>query len=102
MLSLVFKKLNLCPVMPASRGVNPLATSNTVEYSSRICLHSWSHDKPILFLIREALKKNIESLTAVRPTLNPPLSLNAFFSFFLFFFLFRGVRFLLIGLLSKA
>ena len=24
--NLVFKKLNLCPVMPASRGVNPLAT----------------------------------------------------------------------------
>ena len=30
MLSLVFKKLNLCPVMPASRGVNPCATSHTV------------------------------------------------------------------------
>ena len=29
MLILVFKKLNLCPVMPASRGVNPLATSHT-------------------------------------------------------------------------
>ena len=32
MLSLVFKKLNLCPVMPASHGVNPLATSHTVEH----------------------------------------------------------------------
>ena len=31
MLSLVFKKQNLCPVMPASRGVNLLATSHTVE-----------------------------------------------------------------------
>ena len=26
MLSLVYKKLNLCPVMTASRGFNPLAT----------------------------------------------------------------------------
>ena len=32
MLSLVFKKLTLCPVMPASRGVNPLATSHTADY----------------------------------------------------------------------
>ena len=32
MLSLVFKNLNLCPVMPASRGVNPLATSHTAEH----------------------------------------------------------------------
>ena len=39
-LSLVFKKLNLCPVMPASRAVNPLATSHTVENFSSICLHS--------------------------------------------------------------
>ena len=38
MLSLVFKKLNICTVMPASRGVNPLATSHTVEYLSSICL----------------------------------------------------------------
>ena len=38
MMSVVFKKLNLCPVMPASRGVNPLATSHTVEHLSSICL----------------------------------------------------------------
>ena len=50
-LSLVFKKLNLCPVMPASRGVNQLATSHTVEHLSSLCLQSWSHDKPILYLI---------------------------------------------------
>ena len=30
-LSLVFKKLNLCQVMAASLGVNPPATSHTVE-----------------------------------------------------------------------
>ena len=57
MLSLVFKKLNLCPVMPASRGVNPLATSHTVEHLSSICLHSWSHDKPIFYLIYHCLNK---------------------------------------------
>ena len=45
-LSLVFKKLNLCPFMPASRGVNPLAT-----------LHSWSHDKLNLNLINHCLTK---------------------------------------------
>ena len=57
MLSLVFKKLNLCPVMPASRGVNPLATSHTVEHLSSICLSSWSHDQPILYLISHCLNK---------------------------------------------
>ena len=51
MLSLVFKKLDLFSVMPASRSVNPLTTSHTVEHSSSICLHSWSHDNPILYLI---------------------------------------------------
>ena len=56
-LSLVFKKLNLCSVMPASRGVNPLATSHTVEHLSSICLHSWSCDKPILYLIYHCLNK---------------------------------------------
>ena len=54
MLSLVF---NLCPVMPASRGVNPLATSHTVEHLSSICLRSWSHDQPILYLIYHCLNK---------------------------------------------
>ena len=59
MLSLVFKKLNLCPVMPASRGVNPLVTSHTVEHLSSTCLHNWSHDndKPILYLISHCLNK---------------------------------------------
>ena len=57
MLSLVFKKLNLCSNMPASRGVNPLATSHTVEHLSSICLHRWSHDKPILYLIYHCLNK---------------------------------------------
>ena len=57
MLSLVFKKLNLCPVMPASRGVNPLATSHTAEHLPSICLHSWSHDKPSLYLISHCLNK---------------------------------------------
>ena len=51
MLSLVFKKLNICSFMPASRGVNPLATSHTVEHLSGTCLHSCSHDKLILYLI---------------------------------------------------
>ena len=60
MLSLVFKKLNLCPVMPASWGVNPLATLHTVEHLSSICLHSWSHDKPILYLISDCLKNFYE------------------------------------------
>ena len=32
MMSLVFKKLNLCPVMPASWGVNPLATSHATSH----------------------------------------------------------------------
>ena len=45
MLSLVFKKLNLCTFMPASQGVNPLATSHTVEHLSGLCLHSWSLTK---------------------------------------------------------
>ena len=49
MLSLAFKKLNLCPVMPASGGVNPLATSHTVEHLPIIYINSWSQDKPILF-----------------------------------------------------
>ena len=56
-LSLVFKKLNPCPLMQASCGVNSLATSHTVEHLSSICLHSWSHDKPILYLIYHCLTK---------------------------------------------
>ena len=32
MQSIVFKKLNLCPVMLASRDVNPLATVHTIEH----------------------------------------------------------------------
>ena len=47
MLSLVFKKLNLSPVMPASRGINQLAISHTSEHLSIICLNSWSHEKTI-------------------------------------------------------
>ena len=43
--------------MPASRGVNPLATSHAVEHLSGLCLNSWSHDKPILYLINECLNK---------------------------------------------
>ena len=57
MLSLVFEKLNLCLVMLASQGVNPLATSHTVEHLSSIYLHSWSHDKPIFYLIYHYLNK---------------------------------------------
>ena len=57
MLSLVFKKLNLYPIMPASRGVNPLATSHNVENLSSISLYSWSHDTPILYLIYHCLNK---------------------------------------------
>ena len=57
MLSSVLKKLNLCPVILASRGVNPLATSHTVEHLSSLCLSSWSHDKPILYLIYHCLNK---------------------------------------------
>ena len=36
MMSLVFKKQNLCPVMPASWGGNSLTTSHTVEHLSSI------------------------------------------------------------------
>ena len=57
MLSLVFKKLNLCPVMPASRGVNPLATSHTVEHLSSICLHNRNYDKLILYFLSHCLNK---------------------------------------------
>ena len=57
MLSLVFKKLNLCQVMPASRGVNPLATSHIVEHLSSICIHSWSHDKLNLYFSFHCLNK---------------------------------------------
>ena len=57
MLSLVSKKLNLCPIMLASRGVNPLATSHTVEHLLCIWLSSCSHDKPILNLISFYLNK---------------------------------------------
>ena len=57
MLSLVFKKLNLCPAMPASWGVNPLANSHTVEQLSSICLHNRSHDKLILYFISHCLNK---------------------------------------------
>ena len=57
MLSLVCKKLNLCPVMPASRGVNPLVTSHTLQHLSSICLQSRSHDKPILYFISHCLNK---------------------------------------------
>ena len=48
MKSLVFKKLNLCPFMPAPQGVNRLATSHTFEHLSSIFQLSWSQDKPIL------------------------------------------------------
>ena len=57
MLSLVFKKLNISPFMPASRGVNPLTTSHTVEHLWSICLHSWSHDKPNLYFIYYCFNK---------------------------------------------
>ena len=43
--------------MPASWGINPLAISHTVEHLSSICLHSWNHDKPILYLIYHCLNK---------------------------------------------
>ena len=54
---LVAKNLNLCPVMPASRRVNPPATSHTAEHLASICLHSWSHDKPIFYFISHFLNK---------------------------------------------
>ena len=56
-LSLVFKNLNLCSVMPASWGVNPLATSHTVERLSSTCLHNRSYEKPILYFISHCLNK---------------------------------------------
>ena len=37
-MSIVIEKLNLCPVILASRTVNPLWTSHTVEHLSSICL----------------------------------------------------------------
>ena len=74
MLSSVFKKLNLCPFMPASRGVNPLATSRTVEHLSSICLHSWSHDKLNLYLNYHCLNRHcLEPLI----TINKNVFLNA-------------------------
>ena len=72
MLSLVFKKLNVCLVMPASRGVNPLATSHTAEHLKSICLHTWSHYKPILYLISYCLNK--------RHCLEPRITINKRFS----------------------
>ena len=54
---LFFCKLNLCSVMPASLSVNPLPTSHTVENSPGICLHSWSRDKTILYLISHCFTK---------------------------------------------
>ena len=57
MLSLVFKKLMCCPVTPVSWGVSPLATLHTGEHLSSICLHDWSHVKPILYLIDYCLNK---------------------------------------------
>ena len=56
-MSLVLKRLNLCPVMPASWGVNPLVTSHTVEHLSSICLHNRSHDKPIVYFISHCMNK---------------------------------------------
>ena len=55
--SLVFKKLNLCLVMPASWGVNQLATSHTVEHLSSIFLHSWTHEKPFFYLISHCINE---------------------------------------------
>ena len=43
--------------MPASWGVNPLATSHTADNLSSICLHSVSHDQPIFYLISHCLNK---------------------------------------------
>ena len=62
MFSLIFKKLIFCSVMPASRDVNPVATSHTVEHLSSMFLHSWSYDKPILYLIYYCLNKNTHCL----------------------------------------
>ena len=82
MLSLIFKKLNLCPVIPASRGVNPLATSHTVEQLSSICPHSRSHDKLIVFLIYHCLDK-------YRHCLEPPITIKkVFFNTLVFIFKF--------------
>ena len=55
--SLVFKKLNLCPVMPDSWGVKPPATSYTDDHLYSIYPHSWSDDKPIMFLIYHCLNE---------------------------------------------
>ena len=57
MLSSVFKKLNLCPVVPASRGVNPLATSHTFQHLLCTCLHNRSHGKPILYFTSHCFNK---------------------------------------------
>ena len=43
--------------MPASRGVNPLATSHTAEHLSIVSLHICSHKKPIFYLISRCLNK---------------------------------------------
>ena len=45
--------------MPAYWGVNPLATSHTVEHLSGMCMHSRSHDNPILYLIYHCLNKKM-------------------------------------------
>ena len=50
-MSLVFEKLNLSPVKPTFWGVNPFATSHTVEHLSSI------YDKPIFYLIYHCLNK---------------------------------------------
>ena len=77
MLRLVFKKLNLCPGLPASRGGNPLATALTAEHLSGICLHSWSQEKSILFLVSHCLNKIDIAWTPWR---------QSFFFFFLILF----------------
>ena len=43
--------------MPASRGVDPLATSHTIEHLSNTFGHNWSHAKSTLYIISHCLNK---------------------------------------------
>ena len=98
MLSMIrLVQLYNCTVKPTNILYNQVCTTVQLYCTTVYCSWSgWYNYTTVLYsCLREALK-NIESLTAVIPTLNPtPLYLTAF-GFF------GAVCFLLIGLLSKA
>ena len=81
-MTLVFKQLNLCPVIPASRGVNPLATSHTAEHLSSICLQKWSHDNQSSAWFFIALMK--------RHCLEPLITIKKLFLILEFFLIISG------------